>query len=177
MRPILAMLMVVGGPALAQMPYANGAGAGRNSGQDAPRPSTIVEPLPSPEDLAGPAIPDFVVDRFELDTTEARVYGVVYDSFMTATKVLRDSATALRGRIDALWQSGDRYSARTQFPLLRHLGDQLAKEDDHFDDHLKKIFSKPHYKDYKDWRSEQRRQADQDRKERMKQLTGASPGR
>ncbi|HZH39880.1 MAG TPA: hypothetical protein VFD85_02665 [Gemmatimonadales bacterium] len=177
MRPILAVLVVMAGPALAQMPYANGAGAGRNSGQDAPRPSTIVEPLPSPEDLAGPAIPDFVVDRFELDTTEARAYRAVYDSFMTTTKSLRDSATALRVRIDALWQSGDRYAARTQFPLLRHLGDQLAKEDDHFDDHLKKIFSKPHYKDYKDWRGDQRRQADQDRKDRMKQLTGASPGR
>src|SRR5690349_24918386 len=99
MRPILAVLVVMAGPALAQMPYANGAGAGRNSGQDAPRPSTIVEPLPSPEDLAGPAIPDFVVDRFELDTTEARAYRAVYDSFMTTTKSLRDSATALRVRI------------------------------------------------------------------------------
>ena len=75
------------------------------------------------------------------------------------------------------WQSGNREGARSQFPVLRHLGDLLAKEDDHFDDRLKKIFSKPHYKDYKDWRSEQRRQAEDDRKERMKQMTGSSPGR
>lgn len=177
MRPIFPLLMVLAAPALAQMPYANGAGAGRNSGMDAPRPSTIVEPLPSPEDLAGPAVPDFVADRFELDTTEARAYRVAYDSFMTVTKPLRDTATALRQRIDALWQSGDRFSARSQFPVLRHMGDQLAKEDDHFDDHLKKIFSKAHFKDYRDWRSDQRRQADQDRKERMKELTGTNPGR
>ena len=176
MRPTLAILMLVAGPALAQMPYANGAGAGRNSGTEPPRPSTIVDPLPSPEDLAGPAVPDFVADRFELDTTEARAYRVAYDSFMTATKALRDTATALRQRIDALWQSGDRYSARNLFPVMRHMGDQLAKEDDHFDDRVKKIFTKPHFKDYKDWRSDQRRQAEQDRKERMKQLTGANPG-
>jgi hypothetical protein len=136
-----------------------------------------VDPLPSPEDLAGPALPDFVVDRFELDTAEARAYRVVYDSFMTATKGLRDSATATRQRIDALWQSGDRYAARSQFPVLRRMGDLLAKEDDHFDDRLKKLFSKPHFKDYKDWRSDQRKQADDDRKERMKEMTGSNPGR
>jgi hypothetical protein len=170
------LFLAAAGRSLAgQMPYGNGAGAGRNQGADAPRMTPSVAALPSPEDLAGPGLPEFVVDRFELDTTEAKAYRAAYDSFMTATRGLRDSALASRHRIDALWQSGDRGAARAQFPILHALGDLLAKEDGRFDDRVvKKVFSKEHFKEYKDWRSDQRRQADADRNERMKQMSGAS---
>lgn len=179
MRRIIAFLLLLVGPAAAQSPYGGGMGNGTGRsgmGGDTPRPSPIMDPIPSPEDLAGPAVPDFVADRFELDTTEAKAYRAAYDSFMTATKGLRDTATAVRQHIDQLWQSGDRGAARSQFQTLRILGDLLAKQDDHFDDRIKKIFSKPHYKDYKDWRGDQRKQADEDRKERMKEMAGSSPG-
>jgi hypothetical protein len=158
MRRIIAFMLLLSAPAVAQSPYGTGGmgnGTGRSGMGDTPRPTTIMDPLPSPEDLAGPAIPDFMV----------------------ATKALRDTASAVRQHIDQLWQSGDRESARAYFPMLRRLGDRLAKEDDHFDDRVKKIFTKPHFKDYKDWRSDQRKQAEEDRKERMKQLTGTNPGR
>jgi len=176
MRRIIAFLLLLAAPAAAQTPYGGGMGNGRSGmgSSDTPRP--IMDPLPSPEDLAGPAIPDFVIDRFELDSLEAKAYRVVYDSFMIATKGLRDTAALVRKRIDDTWQSGDRVAARSLFPVLRHYGDLLAKEDDHFVDRVKKIFSKPHFKEYKDWRSDQRKQAEDDRKERMKQMTGASPG-
>lgn len=180
MRRIITFMLLLSAPAVAQSPYGGGGmgnGTGRSGMGDTPRPTTITDPIPSPEDLVGPAIPDFVIDRFELDTAEGKAYRVAYDSFMVATRFLRDTATAVREHIDQLWQSGDRESARTYFPVLRRLGDRLAKEDDHFDDRVKKIFTKPQFKDYKDWRSEQRRQAEEDRKERMKQLTGTNPGR
>lgn len=181
MRRIVALTLLwatAGVPLAGQMPYGNGAGAGRGAGTEPPRVSPSVAALPSPEDLAGPGLPEFVVDRFELDTTEAQAYRVAYDSFMTVTRALRDSALASRHRIDALWQSGDRGAARGQFPVLRQLGDLLAKEDGRFDDRVvRKIFSKAHFKEYKDWRSDQRRQAEEDRNERMKQMSGSSnPG-
>lgn len=177
-RMVAWTLLVLAGapsPAGAQSPF--GAGGGRGGTGEAPRVSPAAEPLPSPEDLAGPAVPEFVVDRFELDTAEAGAYRVVYDSFMTATRALRDSATAFRQRVVGIWQSGNREAARGQFPALRRLGEALNKEDERFDDRLKQVFSKPHYKEYKEWRSEQRKQAEEDRRERMKQLTGSSPGR
>jgi hypothetical protein len=180
MRRIIAMTLLctaAGSRLSGQMPY--GGGGGRGGTGEAPRPTALESALPSPEDLAGPALPEFMVDRFELDTAEAQAYRVAFDSFMTVTRALRDSALASRRRIDALWQSGDRSAARGQFPALRNMGDLLAKEDGRFDDRVvKRIFSKAHYKDYKDWRSDQRKQAEADRKERMQQMSGSpNPGR
>lgn len=174
----LAFITLAAALGTAQQPYGGaGGGGGRGGANDAPRMPSV-EPLPTQEDLSGPAGADFIVDRFELDSLEAHAYRVAYDSFMTATQAVRDTALALRRRIDVLWQSGDRSTAQGFFPVLRQLGDVLSKEDGKFDDRLKKIFSKPHYKDYKDWRSDQRKQAEQDRKDRMKQMPGAtSPGR
>ena len=173
------VLALAAAGAAAQSPYGAGGGMSRpgagGAGNGGARYTTSMEPLPSPEDLAGPGVPDFVVDRFELDSAEAGAYRVVFDSFMTATRPLRDSAQALRRRIDALWQAGARGAARVQFPDLRRMGDALSKEDDRFDDRLKKVFTKPHYKDYRDWRSDQKRQADQDRKDRMRQMGGDAP--
>lgn len=174
----LALMTLVAAFGAAQQPYGGygGGGRDRNSGNDAPRPPSA-EPLPSPEDLSGPAGPDFIVDRFELDSLEAHAYRAAYDSFMGITQAVRDTALALRRRIDVLWQSGDRSTAQGLFPMLRQLGDVLSKEDGKFDDRLKKVFSKQHYRDYRDWRSDQRKQAEQDRKDRMKQMPGASsPG-
>lgn len=182
MRRSIVLTLVVtaaGWPLAGQMPYGNGGAGGRGGNGDAPRVTTMEAALPSPEDLAGPALPEFVVDRFELDTTEAQAYRVAFDSFMTATQALRDSALASRHRVDLLWQAGDRGAARGQFPALRSMGDLLAKEDGRFDDKVvKRIFSKAHFKDYKDWRNQQRKQADVDRKERMQQMSGSpNPGR
>ena len=182
MRRIITLSLVfasAGWPLAGQMPYGNGGGRGGNGNGEVPRVTAVEAALPSPEDLAGPALPEFVVDRFELDTTEAQAYRVAFDSFMTVTRSLRDSALASRHRIDALWQSGDRGAARAQFPALRSMGDLLSKEDGHFDDRVvKRIFSKAHFKDYRDWRSQQRKQAEADRKERMQQMSGSpNPGR
>jgi len=172
----IVLTLAAGAAAAAQSPYGGGGGMDRpGAGAGTPKYTPSIEPLPSPEDLAGPALPEFVVDRFELDSGEAHTYRVVFDSFMTATRPMRDTAQAVRRRIDALWQAGERRAAREQFPELRQLGEALAKEDDHFDDRLKKVFTKPHYKDYRDWRNDEKKQADQDRKDRMQQMAGGEP--
>jgi hypothetical protein len=127
--------------------------------------------LPSANQLEGPPIPDFFVDRFGLDSAQAYQYRSVYDSFMSATATIRDSAQTARRTIDAAVQSGDRVSARASFPLLQTLGDSLAKADDRFDDRLKAFLTSGQIKTYKKWKDEQRRQEEADRHQEMEPRT------
>lgn len=132
--------------------------------------------LPSAEQLEGPPLPDFFVPRFELDSGQAKEYRAVYDSFMTATAAIRDSALAARRGIDVALQGGDRQAARFGVPLLRMLGDTLEKEDERFDRRLKGILNGAQRKAYKKWSDEQRRQQDDARREEMEQLGGLRGG-
>lgn len=120
--------------------------------------------LPSANQLEGPPIPDFFVDRFELDTMQAEKYRVLYDSFMDATAAIRDSAKAARSVIDGARQTGDRIVARGYVPLLQTLGDSLDKADNRFDNLLKTFLSSAQVKSYKKWKDEQRRQEHADDK-------------
>jgi hypothetical protein len=84
---------------------------------------------------------------------------MVYDSVMSATAGIRDSAQTARRAIDAAFQSGDRESARAYFPILRQLGDSLANTDRRFDDRLKQFLSSKQLKTYHHWKDEQRQEA------------------
>lgn len=114
--------------------------------------------LPTAEQLEGPPLPDFFVDRFQLDSGQAAEYRMVYDSVMTATAGVRDSAQSARRAIDQAFQGGDRESARAYFPILRQLGDSLAKSDRAFDERIKQFLSKQQLKDYQHWKDDQGRQ-------------------
>ncbi len=114
--------------------------------------------LPSAEQLEGPPLPEFFVDRFALDSGEAAEYRVVYDSFMDATAMIRDSAQTARRAIDTAFHDGDREAARASFPILRQLGDSLARDDQGFDDRLKQFLTSKQFKTYHQWKDEQRRQ-------------------
>jgi hypothetical protein len=113
--------------------------------------------LPTANQLEGPPIPDFFIDRFQLDSVQAEKYRFLYDSFMDITAAIRDSAKAARSAIDGARQTGDGLSARIYVPVLQTLGDSLAKADDRFDNHLKTFLSSSQVKTYKKWRDEERR--------------------
>jgi hypothetical protein len=149
----------------AQVPYAGGLG-GPGAGGMREGYRRGVDPtrkLPTANQLEGPPIPDFFIDRFELDTIQAEKYRFLYDSFMDVTATIRDSAKAARSAIDAARQSGDRLSARS-YILLRTLGDSLDKADDRFDNRLKTFLSSGQVKSYKKWRDEERRREHADEK-------------
>ena len=129
------------------------------------RPARPMRPLPTANELEGPPLPDFFVPRFELDSGQAGQYRAVYDSFMTATATIRDSARAARRTLDGAFQNGNRGAARAAFPLLRMLGDSLAREDALFDQRLKGFLTKGQLKAYRKWRDEQRRQEEDARRE------------
>lgn len=126
------------------------------------RGTDVGRSIPTANQLEGPPIPDFFVDRFGLDSAQANQYRSAYDSFMTATAAIRDSAKATRRVIDGAWQSGDRFSARAGIPRLQTLGDSLAKADGRFDNRLKTFLTSSQVKAYKKWRDDQRRQEEAD---------------
>ena len=162
-----AALLITAGVS-AQVPgYGGGMGGPGAGGMGREGYRRNVDPtrkLPTANQLEGPPIPDFFVDRFELDTVQSEKYRFLYDSFMDATSAIRDSAKAARSVIDGARQTGDRIVARGYAPLLQALGDSLDKADNRFDNRLKTFLSSAQVKSYKKWKDEQRRQEHADDK-------------
>lgn len=162
-----AAVFVIGASAAAQTPDYGGGMGGPGNGMGRSGYRRGVDPtrrLPTANQLEGPPIPDFFIDRFELDTVQAEKYRALYDSFMDVTSAIRDSAKAARGAIDGASAGGDRLSARFSIPVLQALGDSLSKADDRFDDRLKTFLSSNQVKSYKKWRDEERRREHADDK-------------
>ncbi len=151
--------------AAAQVPYGGGMGGpGAGGAGGYRRGFDPTRKLPTANQLEGPPIPDFFIDRFALDTVQAEKYRFLYDSFMDATSAIRDSAKAARSAIDGARQTGDRLSARLYVPMLQTLGDSLSKADNRFDNHLKTFLNSGQVKSYKKWRDEERRREHADDK-------------
>lgn len=162
-----AALLAVTPGVTAQVPYGGGMGGPGAGGMDRGAYRRGVDPtrrLPTANQLEGPPIPEFFVDRFALDSAQAGKYRALYDSFMDATAAIRDSAKAARSMIDGARQSGDPLAARIAVPLLMSLGDSLNKADDRFDNRLKTFLSSAQVKSYKKWKDDQRRQEHADDK-------------
>ena len=156
----------------AQVPGYGGMGGMGRPGEWRGRGVRPARALPSAGDLEGPPLPECFVPRFELDSGQAGEYRVVYDSFMTATAAMRDSAQAARRAIDAAFQGGDRQAARADFPLLQALGDSLATKDASFDRRLKGFLTRNQLKAYKKWKDEQQRQEESNRRDEMERRGG-----
>lgn len=170
-------LLAASVPVSAQDPGYGGMGGMGRPGGWRERGERPARRLPTTEQLEGPPLPDFFVPRFALDSGQAGEYRVVYDSFMSATAAIRDSAQAARRAIDAAFQGGDREAARSSFPALVALGDSLAKADTRFDQRLKSFLTGSQLKTYKKWKDEQQRQAEEDRRQEFEQRGGGRRGR
>lgn len=155
--PVCAAALLATTAVSAQVPYGGGMGGPGGAREGYRRAVDPTRRLPTANQLEGPPIPDFFIDRFELDSAQAEKYRVLYDSFMDVTSAIRDSAKAARSAIDGARQTGDRLAARAYLPMLQTLGDSLSKADDRFDNHLKTFLSSGQVKSYKKWRDEERR--------------------
>jgi hypothetical protein len=180
MRGAIGLMTLVAGmwlvPAVVMAQYPDPGqmgGAERPGGGFRQRTGPTAQPLPSEAQLEGPPLPDFFVPRFLLDSAQAGRYRAAYDSFMSATTPIRDSAQAARRLIDGAFQTRDRGTARAAFPLLRSLGDSLAKLDGRFDQGLKAFLSSRQLKDYKKWKDEQRRQQEAQQRDEMQRMAGS----
>jgi len=168
-----AIMVSLAAPAtLVAQGYPGAPMGGSGAGMDRPmRPGAERRRLISESQLEGPPAPEFAAARFELDSVEAAAYKQAYDSFMTATQGQRDSTRALRQAVRNAMQAGDRDAARGNFPELQRLSDVLIKAEQRFDDGLKRVLSKSHFKDYQQWKQQQRHEEEQ------RQPQGAGPGR
>ncbi len=143
----------------------------------AQRPGEMERPALTAADLEGPPVPDFVVSRFELAEDQTARYRQLYDSFMVATKPQRDSAQGGARAMREAFDARDRATAREHGPTLRRLGDHLAQRQKEFDAALKGFLNSDQWKEYKQWRDEQARQAAEERRhERERRFGGRRPG-
>jgi hypothetical protein len=171
-----ALIALVAGPATAaaQGGYPGTPMGGERGGGGRPRrPDGERVHMITESQLEGPPAPEFVAGRFELDSTEAAAYKQAYDSFMTATQGQRDSARALRQVVRNAMQAGDRDAARGNFPELQRLSDVLVKAEQQFDVTVKRVLTKNHFKEYQQWKQQQRH----DEEQRRPPMERPGPGR
>jgi hypothetical protein len=123
----------------------------------------VADGPPAPAEFAGIASPP---------DDQQRRYTELYQNFMASTKPQRDSLNITRRDMRAAFEDGDREGARRQFDAVRALGDELTQRQKTFDDTLKSFLGKDQWKRYDKWRSDERKRAEQERRERW----GQSPG-
>ena len=118
---------------------------------------------PAPADFAGIASPP---------DDQQRRYTELYQQFMASTRPQRDSLNVTRRDMRAAFEDGDREGARRQLGIVVALGDELTRRQKAFDDTLKTFLGKDQWKRYDKWRSDERKRAEQERRERW----GQGPG-
>jgi hypothetical protein len=174
----LAALALVG-PVLAQSTYGpdrpGGTGGnmpgGRRGGPGGMMEGRRMQAL-DPVVADGPPAPaDFAKIASPPDDQQRR-YADLYPQFMASTKPQRDSLTVGRRDMRAAFEDGDREGARRQGDVVRALGEELSRRQKTFDDTLKSFLGKDQWKRYDRWRSDQRKQAEQEHRERW----GQGPG-
>lgn len=112
--------------------------------------------LPSEDVMRGPFPPDSMTHKFGLDSTQGARYQVSWDSMMAATRPARDSVHEAMEGMRRARTEGYQHEGERQTELIRHLGKELQKQDDHFDGVLRHILTKDQWGDFKDWRKRRR---------------------
>jgi hypothetical protein len=128
--------------------------------------------MPDPVVADGPPAPaDFAKIASPPDDQQRR-YADLYQQFMASTKSQRDSLTVGRRDMRAAFEDGDREGARRQRDAVMALGEELTRRQKTFDDALKSFLGKDQWKRYDKWRSDQRKRAEQERREQWGQGAG-----
>ena len=153
----LTALVLLGfhGSLLAQYPESpNDGGFDRRGDQKANEPAYKEPPVITDVELSGPLIPSDFQSMFDLSDDQMKVYQQVHDSFMVATKDVRDAA---EHRVDQLGSAYGRDSAAVDYykERLKELGKSLREAQIRFDERIKKLLNKDQQKRYKDWRKRQ----------------------
>ena len=123
----------------------------------------IADGPPAPADFARIASPP---------DDQQRRYADLYQQFMASTKAQRDSLTVGRRDMRAAFEDGDREGARRQRDVVMTLGQGLGSRQKTFDETLKSFLGKDQWKRYDKWRSDERRRAEQERRDRWGQGAG-----
>jgi hypothetical protein len=123
----------------------------------------VADGPPAPADFARIASPP---------DDQQRRYANLYQQFMASTKPQRDSLNIARRDMRGAFEDGDREGARRQRDIVMALGDELTHRQKSLDETLKSFLGKDQWKRYDKWRSDERKRAEQERRERW----GQGPG-
>lgn len=127
---------------------------------------------PDPVVLNGPPAPADFARIVELPQDRLESYTRMYDRFMTATRPQRDSLQTLRNGMRDAFASRDRDAMQRQRSVMEPIAKDLAQQQATFDETLRSQLEKPQWKRYEQWRDDQRKQAEQERRERWQRRAG-----
>jgi hypothetical protein len=145
-------------------------GGGRRMG----RPPFDPSDLPSPEEIEGPPTPGTFRQLLSLNDEKAAQYTRAWDSLMAETKSQRDSARDAREAMRSAFRARNRDGAQQQAKLLSRLGKDLRKSDEAFDKSLG-FLSNDERKQYQDYKKEQAKAREDERRRRFGGESGAGP--
>lgn len=183
MRNLLILLLGVtlGVPPLAAQGRGGMGGGGMRGGGGGGRPmmgSRRPADAPSGDLVRGPFVPDSMIPKFGLDSSQGARYRASWDSMMAATALTRDSAHAAMAGIRRARMEGFQHEGTRQDEVMQKLGKELKKDEEHFDKVVKRILTKDQWGDFEDWR-DRRRATERELREqaRMDGPEGGSGGR
>jgi enamine deaminase RidA (YjgF/YER057c/UK114 family) len=154
---LTATLSLLPATGAAQYGQSGGMGATRRYEPEAPR-------LPGIE-LEGPLDSGSARVILELKDDQASRYTQVYDSFMVATQLQRDSAEVATTKMNERLEAGDRPAAMYYVERLQDLGKFLKDRQDKFEDNLRKFLTGDQVKAYKKWRDGQQQAIERKQRE------------
>lgn len=122
--------------------------------------------MPTDQELAGPLSPEALKGVLSLSDEQVQRYQPLWQQHMQATKPQRDSAQAALSGVHRAMQDHDRTAMRQYGPVLRRLAPDLEDRDKQFaNKQLKPILTKDQAKSFDKWRDEQKRAADDERRQ------------
>lgn len=127
---------------------------------------------PDPVVLNGPPAPDEFARIVELPTDKVGRYAQLYDRLMSSTRPQRDSLAAMRRDLRGAYEQGDREAAQQHRGEFRPLMADLERQQASFDEALQPLLAKGQWKRYQHWRDDQRKRAEEERKERRPPSAG-----
>jgi len=153
----LTLLVALRLPAQGGQPGMGGPGAPRGAEPSAPK-------LPGVE-LEGPLDASTARTRLSLSDEQAARYAQAYDSFMVATKPLRDSARTVGDKMNARLETGDLAAAQFYAERLQEYGRPLKEQQTRFEDQLRRFLTGDQVKEYRAWREQHEREIEAQRRE------------
>jgi acyl-CoA reductase-like NAD-dependent aldehyde dehydrogenase len=138
------------------------------------RPPFDMSDFPSQEEIDGPPTPGTFKQLLSLTDQQTEQYTRSWDSLMAATTAERDSARAARDAMRSAFRQHDRDGAQEQAKVLSRIGKDLKKRDEAFDKSLG-FLSKDQHKQYEDYKKEQQKAREDERRRRFGGESGAGP--
>jgi hypothetical protein len=174
---LIATLALAGTAAAQEYDRPDGSGGQGNPGRQGHRGGAGMRRMeaPDPVVLHGPPAPPEFARIVELPADQVDRYAEMYNRLMTSTRPQRDSLETLSRGIREAFESRDRASAERQRAVARPLVEELERREAAFDGTLRDLLEKSQWKRYERWREDERKRANDERRDRRRGDPEAGP--